>query len=136
MSRQLAPIVLILAAVLADAAGRSDVALYALLVSVPVIAVIALDGYGRLVAGEGGNLAETSLWVLALVLVTAGASVPSFWNSALVTCLVLAGTQGLERQLRRRLLGDVDQRLHDEERPDRHGHAGDHGRLQRRLARR
>jgi hypothetical protein len=93
VSRQLAPTALILAAVLSDSAGRSDLALYALLVSVPVIAAVALDGYGRLVAGEGGNLAETSLWVLALVLATAGASVPSFWSSALVTCLVLAGAQ-------------------------------------------
>ena len=105
MGRQLAPAALIVVAGLADAAGRSDLALYALLAALPVIAALALDGYGRLVSGERGNAAETSLWVVALFLATAGASVPSFWSSALVTCLGLVGAQGalaLVSELRRR----------------------------------
>ena len=94
MSRQLVPAALIVIAGLADAAGRTDLAFYALLAALPVIAALALDGYGRLVSGEGGNAAETSMWVVALFLATAGASVPSFWSSALVICLGLVGAQG------------------------------------------
>ena len=98
MSRQLGPAALVIAAGLADAAGRSDLALYALL------AAVALKGYGDLVSGDGGNALETSLWVVALLLVTAGASVPTFWSTALVTCLGLIGLQGalaLSAELRR-----------------------------------
>jgi Ca2+/H+ antiporter len=104
MSRQLGPAALVIAAGLADAAGRSDLALYALLAAVPAIAAVALKGYGDLVSGDGGNALETSLWVVALLLVTAGASVPTFWSTALVTCLGLIGLQGalaLSAELRR-----------------------------------
>lgn len=85
---------MIVTAGLADAAGRSHLALYALLAALPVIAAFALDGYGKLISGEGGNAAETSVWVVALALATAGASVPTFWSSALVICLGLMAAQG------------------------------------------
>jgi hypothetical protein len=94
MSRQLGPAALVVVAGLADAAGRSDLALYAVLAAVPVIAAVALHGYGDLVAGDGGSAIQTSLWVLALILATAGASVPTFWSAALTACLVLVGLQG------------------------------------------
>jgi hypothetical protein len=95
MSRQLGPAALVVAAGLADAVGRSDLALYALLAAIPIIAALALDGYGKLVSGEGGNAAETSLWVVSLFLAITGASVPSFWSSALVVCLGLVGAQSV-----------------------------------------
>ncbi len=104
MTRQLAPAALLVAAGLADAAGRSDLALYALLAAVPVIAAVALKGYGDLVSGDGGSPLETSLWVVALLLVTAGASIPTFWGTALVICLGLIAVQGavaLTAELRR-----------------------------------
>jgi hypothetical protein len=94
VSRQLGPAALVVFAGVADAAGRSDLAFYAILAAVPIIAALALDGYGRLVSGDRANATETSLWVVALVLAIAGASVPSFWSSALVVCLGLVGAQG------------------------------------------
>ena len=104
MSRQLWPAALVVFAALADGAGRSDAALYAVLVAVPVIAAAALKGYGDLVSGDGGSALETSLWVAALVFAVAGASVASFWTTALVACLALVGAQGvlaLSAELRR-----------------------------------
>lgn len=104
MSRQIGPAALVVAAAIADAAGRPDLALYAVLVAVPVIAGLALKGYGDLAAGDGGSALETSLWVAALALTTAGASVPTFWSTALVACLAVLGTQGvlaLSAELRR-----------------------------------
>jgi hypothetical protein len=93
MSRQLGPTALVVAAGLADAAGRPDLAFYALLAAVPAIAAVALHGYGELVAGERGNALQTSLWVVALTLVIAGSSAPTFWSTALMTCLGLVGAQ-------------------------------------------
>jgi hypothetical protein len=93
MSRQLGPTALVVAAGLADAAGRSDLAFYALLAAVPAIAAVALHGYGELVAGERSSALQTSLWVVALTLVIAGSSAPTFWSTALMACLGLVGAQ-------------------------------------------
>ena len=95
MSRQLGPAGLVVVAALADAAGHSELALYAVLAAVPVIAAVALKGYGDLVSGEGGSALETSLWVAALLFAIAGASVAAFWTTALVACLALLGAQGM-----------------------------------------
>lgn len=104
MSRQLWPTALLVFAAFADATGRPDLALYAVLVAVPVIAAAALKGYGDVVSGEGGSTLETSLWVAALLFAVAGASVAAFWTTALVGCLALLGVQGvlaLSAELRR-----------------------------------
>jgi hypothetical protein len=93
MSRQLGPTALVVAAGLTDAAGRPDLAFYALLAAVPAIAAVALHGYGELVSGDRGNAVQTSLWVVALALVIAGSSTPTFWSAALMTCLALVGAQ-------------------------------------------
>lgn len=106
MSRQLGPLALVLAAGLADAAGRSDLAFYALLAAVPIIAGAALAAYGDLVAGERPAPATVSLqallWGLGLVLVVASAAVrapafdavtPALGASTLTACLAVVGLQ-------------------------------------------
>ncbi len=107
MSRHLGPVALVVAAALADAAGRSDLAFYALLMAVPVIAAAALGAYGDVVAVEGPPPAEVSLqallWGLGLVLVTASAAVrapgfdavaPGIGGATLTATLGLVGIQG------------------------------------------
>jgi hypothetical protein len=106
MSRQLGPAALIVAASLADAAGRSDLAFYALLASVPIIAAVALGAYGDLVAAERPVPASVSLqallWGLGLVFVTASSAVrapafdsvaPTFGAATLTACLAIVGIQ-------------------------------------------
>jgi hypothetical protein len=106
MSRQLGPAALVFAAGFADAVGRSDLAFYALLVAVPIIAAAALGAYGDLVAAERPAPASVSLqallWGLGLVLVTASAAVrapafdagaPAFGASTLTACLAIFGLQ-------------------------------------------
>jgi hypothetical protein len=102
VSRHLGPVALLVVAALADAAGRSDLSFYALVVAVAVISVAALAAYGDLVAG-GGSHVQTGLWVLGLVLVTAsaavrapalGAVVPALGGATLTACLALVGIQG------------------------------------------
>jgi hypothetical protein len=107
MSRQLAPAALVVAAALADAAGRSDLAFYALLAAVPIIAVAALTAYGDVVAVEEPSPASVSLqpllWGIGLVLVTASAAVrapafdsvaPTVGGTTLTACLAIVGIQG------------------------------------------
>ncbi|MBA2360751.1 MAG: hypothetical protein H0V79_07470 [Actinobacteria bacterium] len=93
MSRQLAPVLVLVAAGLADAAGRHELASYLLLAAVPVIAAVALASYGDLVAGEGGSVGQTALWTIGLVFVTTTAALPSLGSAALAACLTLAGVQ-------------------------------------------
>ncbi len=116
MRRHLGPVALVVAAGLADAAGRSDLAFYALLVAVPVIAAAALDAYGDVVAIEGPPPGDVSLqallWGLGLLLVTASAAVrapafdavpPGIGGATLTASLGLIGIQGavsLARELR------------------------------------
>jgi hypothetical protein len=114
--RHLGPVALVVAAGLADAVGRSDLAFYALLVAVPVIAAAALDAYGDVVAIDGPPPADVSLqallWGLGLVLVTASAAVrapafdavaPGIGGATLTASLALVGIQGgvaIARELR------------------------------------
>jgi hypothetical protein len=116
VSRHLGPVVLVVAAGLADAAGRSDIAFYALLVAVPVIAAAALGAYGDMVAIGGPAPATVSLqallWGLGLALVVASAAVrapafdsvaPALGGATLRACLALVAVQGalaLARELR------------------------------------
>jgi hypothetical protein len=89
---------------LADKAGRSDLAFYALLVAVPIIAAAALAAYGDLVTSERPVPATVSLqallWGLGLVLVTASAAVrapalgsvaPAIGGATLTACLGIVG---------------------------------------------
>jgi hypothetical protein len=113
VSRQLGPVALVVAAALADGAGRSELAFYLLLAAVPVIAAAALAAYGEYVA-DGREAAQTVLWGLALLFVTTsaavrapvlGAVVPALGGATLIACLSLVGVQGalaLVGELRRR----------------------------------
>lgn len=105
MTRQLAPLILIVAAGLANAADRPGLAFYLLLAAIPVVVAIALASYGDIVADEGGSVAHTALWTVGLVLVVATVALPSLGSVALTACLVLAGIQGalaLSAEVRRR----------------------------------
>jgi hypothetical protein len=105
MTRQLAPLILIVAAGLAHAADRPGLAVYLLLAAIPVVVAVALASYGDIVADEGGSAAHTALWTVGLVLVVATVALPSLGSVALTACLVLAGIQGamaLTAELRRR----------------------------------
>ena len=106
MSRQLTPAALVVGAGLADAAGRSDLAFYALLAAVPIVAAAALGAYGDVVAAERPVPAALSLqallWALTVALVTGSAAVrapafdsvaPAIGASTLTACLALVGLQ-------------------------------------------
>jgi hypothetical protein len=108
MTRNLGPAALVVFAGLADAFGRSDLAFYALLASVPVIAAAALLAYGDLVATERPVPPAVSLqallWGVGLLLVTTSAAVrapafdlvaPALGGSTLTACLVIVGIQGV-----------------------------------------
>ena len=108
MSRQLGPAALVVGAGLADAVGRSDIAFYALLAAVPIVATAALAAYGEVVASEGPAPASVSLqallWGLGVVLVTASAAVrapsfdsvaPALGASTLTACLAIVGLQAV-----------------------------------------
>jgi multisubunit Na+/H+ antiporter MnhB subunit len=105
MTRQLAPLIVIVAAGLAHVADRPGLAFYLLLATIPVVVAVALASYGDIVADEGGSAAHTALWTVGLVLVVATVALPSLGSVALTACLVLAGIQGamaLTAELRRR----------------------------------
>jgi predicted RNA-binding Zn ribbon-like protein len=106
VSRHLAPVALVVFAGLADSAGRSDLAFYALLTAVPIVAASALGAYGDLVTREAPAPASVSLqallWGLAVVLVTASAGVrapafdsvaPTFGVATLTACLAVSAVQ-------------------------------------------
>jgi hypothetical protein len=95
VSRQLWPVVLVVAAALADVADRPGLSFYLLLAAIPVIVAVALASYGDLVAGEGGSAGRIALWVVALVVVVATVALPSLGNVALMTSLALVGVQGV-----------------------------------------
>jgi hypothetical protein len=104
MTRQLGPVILIVAAGLAHVADRPGLAFYLLLAAIPVVVSVALASYGDVVAGDGGSVAHTALWTVGLVLVVATVALPSLGSVALTACLVLAGIQGamaLSAELRR-----------------------------------
>jgi hypothetical protein len=106
VSRHLAPVALVVAAGLADTAGRSDLAFYTLLAAVPIIAAAALGAYGDVIAAEGTAPATVSLqallWGLGLALVTVSAGVrapafdsvaPTVGGATLTACLAIVGIQ-------------------------------------------
>jgi hypothetical protein len=95
MSRQLAPVLLIVGAALAQAGDREGLALYLLLAAIPVLVAVALASYGDVVAGEGGSAGRTMFWTLALVVVIATVALPTITDAALIVCLLLVGAQGL-----------------------------------------
>jgi hypothetical protein len=108
MTRHLGPAALVVVAGLADLAGRSDLAFYALLTAVPIIAAVALSAYGDLVAADRPAPAwvylQALLWGLGLVLVTASAAVrapafdsvaPAIGASTLTGCLAIVGLQAV-----------------------------------------
>ena len=107
MSRHLWPVCLVVTAGLADKFGRSDLAFYALLAAVPIIAAAALAAYGDLVTSERPAPPTVSLqallWGVGLVLVTASAAVrapalgsvaPDLGGVTLTACLAIVGIQG------------------------------------------
>jgi hypothetical protein len=106
MSRHLGPAALVVAAALADTAGHSDLAFYALLTAVPIIAVAALAAYGDVVAvtpAPASVSLQALLWAIGLVLVTASAAVrapafdsvaPTAGGTTLTACLAIVGLQG------------------------------------------
>jgi low temperature requirement protein LtrA len=106
VSRHLAPVAVVVFAGLADAAGRSDLAFYALLAAVPIVAAAALGAYGDLVLRERpappSITLQALLWGLGLVLVTASAGVrapafdsvaPAFGVATLTAFLAVAAIQ-------------------------------------------
>jgi hypothetical protein len=93
MTRQLAPLSLIVGAALADVAGRPELAFYLLLAAIPVVVAVALAVYGDLVAGDGGSPVEVVLWGLALVLVTATLALPPLSAATLTAAVLLVGVQ-------------------------------------------
>jgi hypothetical protein len=95
MTRQLAPLALIVAAGLAHAADRPGLAFYLLLAAIPVVVAVALASYGDVVADEGGSVANTALWTVGLVVVVATVALPSLGTAAITACLLLAGIQGV-----------------------------------------
>jgi hypothetical protein len=108
MGRQLGPAPLVVLAGLADAAGRSDLAFYALLLAVPIVAAAALAAYGDLVAAErpapGAVSLQAFLWAVGLVFVVASAAVrapafdsvaPALGASTLTACLAIVGLQAV-----------------------------------------
>lgn len=116
------PALLVAAAAVADASSEPALALYALLLAIPALALAALAAFGELLEGEppaSGQL-QALLWALALLLVVLGAAVrapavrdgalPPLAVSALVACLgvlaleavVGAGRAAVERPARPR----------------------------------
>jgi hypothetical protein len=106
VSRHLAPVALIVLAGYADSTGHSDLAFYALLATVPIVAAAALGAYGDLVTGDRPAPASVSLqallWGLAVVLVTASAGAraptfdsvtPTFGVATLTACLAVSVIQ-------------------------------------------
>jgi hypothetical protein len=115
---------LVVAAVLADAQGEHRLAFYALLASVPLLAVAAIGAFGDYVEGSSPAYAWTSGLALALVVLAASlrapalaaGTVPPVALSAVVLALTLLAAQAvlelargrLERQRPRRVAGQVD----------------------------
>lgn len=92
-----------MAAALAHAAGRPELAFYLLLAAIPVVVAVALVSYGEVVADEGGSATQVALWTVGLVLILATVAL-SLTAVALTACLVLAAIQGavaLSAELRR-----------------------------------
>jgi hypothetical protein len=122
MARRPLPALLVAATALADASGRHDLALYALLLAVPGAAAAGLAVYGELLDGsaEPSRQLQVFLWPVALLLILGGTAVrapaihddavPPLATSALVGVLAVlaletlvgAGRVAVERRTRPR----------------------------------
>ena len=100
MARRAVPALLVAAAALADGRGETQLALYALLLAIPGLALIGLSAFGELLDGsdEPARQVQALLCAVALGLTVVGAAVrapaaragdlPALAGSALVACLV------------------------------------------------
>ena len=106
MRWRLFAVLLVLAAALADAAGRYELAYYALVAAVPVAAVAALFGLGEILDGTAAEPLDRGtamLSALALPLLLLAAAIraplvgdgppPTLGVTALVGCLILFALQ-------------------------------------------
>lgn len=97
------PAALVLAAAVADGAGRHDAAFYLLLAAVPAASAAALLAYGELVVARGAlarfNVVLSALTLLFTVLGSAAragaAEPPPVAFTALGACVTVVGLQGL-----------------------------------------
>jgi hypothetical protein len=146
VARRAAPAVLVVSGALANLLGRPGLAALLLLVAVPACACGALADLGRLLDGRETRL-QVALAALAtpLVVLASATRGSALATTALVLCLGATGLQAvvgagsevaLERQGRRRVAREVDQRLDEDERGDGGGGAEDHRRAQQPLRRR
>ena len=107
---------LVLLAAVADATSSPQLAFYALLAAVPVVAACGLSVFDELL-GDRGQVVQAVVWALVLTLVVVGAAarspallegtVPAVGASALAGCLALLSLEGLLAalgELRRRAL--------------------------------
>ena len=150
MARRAAPAVLVVTGALANLLGRPDLGALLLLAAVPVCAWCALASLGELLDAPGSPATARLHAVLtgaaaSLVVVACAARGTALASSAIVVCLAAATLQALlgagsevalERQRVRRMAGQVDQRLHEDERADRDADAEEDGRAQQPLRRR
>lgn len=148
VARRAVPAGLVVAAALADGSGSASAAFYAFMALVAVSAVIALGAYGELVEAEPGEdhtvrRVQAILWGVLLGFALLGAAarapalgegvVPHIGTTAVIACLLVLCTEGVvelvamsrrpavsERERGGRVLGDVDERLHREERANRY----------------
>ena len=108
MRWRLLAVAFVLGAALADAAGRHELAYYALVAAVPVAAVAALFGLGAILDGSAAEPLDRGtalLSALALPLLLLAAAVraplvgvgspPTLGVSALAACLVLFALQAV-----------------------------------------
>jgi len=108
MSSRLASVALVVGAALADAAGEHEIAYWALVVAVPVLAVTALEALGAVLDGSAATPHDRLVTlltgiVLGLVLVAAAVRAPVVTDgpppaiaaTALVVALALFAVQAL-----------------------------------------
>jgi hypothetical protein len=158
MDRRVLPAALVVVVALADLAGAHWLAFLVLIVAVPATAAAALAALGdwvdprRPVAGARLQAAVGGLATLLLLAAAASRApleqqgvVPPLATAAVVACLAVLIVEAaaaavaevrLQRQRLRRVPGQLDERLRDEERDDREGAAQDDARLKQPLRRR
>jgi hypothetical protein len=150
VARRAAPAVLVVTGALANLLGSPHLGDLLLLAAVPVCAWCALASLGDLLDAAPATATARVQAVLAggaasFVVVACAARGTALATSALLACLGAATIQALlgagsevalERQRARRVAGEVDQRLDEDERGDRDAGAEEHGRAQQPLRRR
>jgi hypothetical protein len=156
VDRRVAPAALVVLGALADVSGGHWLAFYALVAAVPTTAAAAIAALGDAfdpAKRAPGALTQAGLGMLATILLLAAAatraplteqgSVPPVASTALAGCLLVLIVQAfaacaaeLQRERRRRVARDVDERLHQDERAHRYGHAQQDAGLKQPLRRR